>query len=778
MKVEMKKYALQLVFLSVFAVTSAAQAARVPPGLMTTSSDTNISTPAPAFWSVHLWERHRRGEIFENFEKWEFGRRCVERPKDLAFKVIGEDASALGGKAVKKVVRISYSGPYASSHFDATCYIPKTRYPAPAYLLISNRGRPEDLKTEYWPVETIVSRGYATVTFFYGDVAADDPKTCFSTGVFKCYMKPGEERPEDGWGALSAWAWGASRVMDWIRTEPLIDSDLVSVIGHSRGGKAALWAGATDKRFAMATSNCSGCGGAKLNSMDLPQSESIAAITKRFPHWFAPNYAKWAGREDLMPFDQHQLIALMAPRLVGVGSAVEDKWAGPEGEFQSCVLASPAWYPYGGTGIDIKRFPQPDMVNLGGTIGYHLRPGKHDLNVVDWNMYMDFTDYHRWRYDETKDSKPVNVPELLVCEDGTKVTTKDVWEKKRRGEIREFYRREVYGRRPVEKPRALKFEQLGEDEEFLGGRAVKRRAYVSFEAPGGKGGFHIEAYIPKSAKPVPGFIYISFYPYGSETSPAALSRLPFDLVLNRGYAIVQFLIDDINKDMPEYPRPLEWWKTGVFKLFDPDGTKHADDSWGALAAWAWGASRTLDWIETQKDLDARHFATIGNSRGGKTALWAACEDERIAMACVNCSCCLGAKLNHIDLPESEQIAKLQKVQKFWFCRNLSKWCNREFEMPYDTHQLCALLAPRLLAITEGDLDAHSGPRGHFYSALLASPAWELYGRKGLSQSEMPKPGYAIQGGDVSFFYHKGGHGLYPCDWARYMDFADAHGWRK
>ena len=470
--------------------------------------------------------------------------------------------------------------------------------------------------------------------------------------------------------------------------------------------------------------------------------------------------------------------AAMAPRLVGVGSAWDDKWAGPEGEFESCVRASPGWYLYGSTGIDIKTFPENDMVNLGGTIGYHIRPGKHDLNLHDWNCYMDFTDFRLWREAETRDAKPVNVPELLVCEDGTKVTTKEIWERKRRGEIREWYAREVYGRCPCERPENLKFETLV-DEPISNGRGVHRKAYVSFDTPGGKAGFHVDAFFPASAKtkPVPTFIYCTFYNYGKELTAGARDRLPVDQILGRGYGVVQYLIQDIMPDLPERGRPVEWWKCGLIGKYNPDGVGFADESWGALSVWAWGASRTLDWIEAQPELDAKHTATIGNSRGGKTALVAAAFDERIAMACVNCSCCLGSKLNHIDLPDSEQICKLQKVQKFWFCRNLAKWCNKEFEMPYDTHELCALVAPRLLAIGEGSVDFHSGTKGHFYSALLASPAWELYGRQGLTSDIFPEPGGAIQGGDVSFHLRPGGHALTPFDWDRYMDFGDAHGWR-
>jgi hypothetical protein len=184
--------------------------------------------------------------------------------------------------------------------------------------------------------------------------------------------------------------------MDWIETEPRIDAAHVAVLGHSRGGKTALWCGAQDQRFALTISNDSGCGGAKLNRMDLPKSENIAIITKNLHYWFCDKFKEYAGHEANLPLDQHMLIALMAPRLVYVASASEDDWAGQPGEFQSCVLASPAWTLYGLKGVAATTFPPPDVPMQEGRVGYHLRSGKHNLTEYDWNCYMDFADKH-WR---------------------------------------------------------------------------------------------------------------------------------------------------------------------------------------------------------------------------------------------------------------------------------------------------------------------------------------------------------------------------------------------
>ncbi|MBR3923616.1 MAG: acetylxylan esterase, partial [Kiritimatiellae bacterium] len=216
-------------------------------------------------------------------------------------------------------------------------------------------------------------------------------------GIFACFNQAKSRYKFDRWGTLAVWAWGASRVMDWIETEPLINSKRVAVVGHSRGGKTALVAGVYDKRFAMACSNDSGCSGAKLNHIDLPRSESVDIIVRSFSYWFAPNYLRLANREKEWKVDQHQFIALMAPRLVCIGSATEDAWAGQEGEYYAGLLASPAWELYGRKGLVANAFPPPEKPLQEGCVSYHLRTGKHNLTPYDWKCYMDFADRHGWR---------------------------------------------------------------------------------------------------------------------------------------------------------------------------------------------------------------------------------------------------------------------------------------------------------------------------------------------------------------------------------------------
>ena len=341
---------------------------------------------------VVTWEKVRRPEILCTFEREMFGVRSVERPVDLSFETLVRHDDALLSKAILKRVRIRWKGPRGGQSLLATGFFPLSakKRPAPCFLFLSGNGgmigsqrlprdaqvRSEDLN-ENWPVSRLIERGYATVAFDVTDVAEDDDSG-FKADVFDCFQDP-MDRTAESWGALSAWAWGASRVMDWLETEPLVDARHVAVAGLSRRGKTALWAGATDRRFAMACACGSGTCGAKLNHVELEGAESLCRIS-RFRHWFCRNFDKWAGKDMIVPFDQHWLLALMAPRLVAVGSGSDDPGAGPEGERLSTEFAKPAWDLYGVT----------------NGVSYHVRDGGHAFRLYDWEKFMDFADAHGW----------------------------------------------------------------------------------------------------------------------------------------------------------------------------------------------------------------------------------------------------------------------------------------------------------------------------------------------------------------------------------------------
>jgi hypothetical protein len=366
------------------------------------------------------WRTVRRPELLKLFRTEMFGR-SPERPADLSCTRFDEDRGALGGKAVRKQYEIRFAKGSDSPRMDLLVYTPAgAKGPVPVFLGLNFRGNhtvhvdpairiptswvPADATTSVegnratekgrgskasrWPIEAVLARGYGVATAYCGDV--DPDRNDFSDGVHPLYYAPGQTRPAaDEWAGIGAWAWGLSRALDCLEKDADVDARKVAVLGHSRLGKTALWAGAQDERFAIVISNNSGCGGAALSKRVF--GETVQRINTSFPHWFCGNFRKYDDKEGDLPFDQHELLALVAPRPVYVASATEDLWADPRGEFLSCLHADPVYRLLGTEGLPAKEMPPADMPTA-GRIGYHLRTGKHDIVLWDWERYMDFAD--------------------------------------------------------------------------------------------------------------------------------------------------------------------------------------------------------------------------------------------------------------------------------------------------------------------------------------------------------------------------------------------------
>ncbi len=390
---------------------------RLPDPLVTSSGER--VTDAETWWKV------RRPEVFRLFSEQMYGRAPQERPA-IKFRERVIDSQALGGKATFKEVTVYLLGKETGPTMDMLVVSPnKSRQPVPAFVGMNfggnasthshpgislskswmrrrpDRGVPEHRMTEKargtaasrWPYEQIIDRGYAVATIYYGDVDPDFDDG-FRNGIHPFFYAAGQQRPKpDQWGSIAAWAWGLSRAMDYFEQQSVVDAKHVAVMGHSRLGKTALWAGATDDRFAIVISNDSGCGGAALSRRKF--GETVKRINTSFPHWFCDNFKQYNDREAEMPFDQHMLIALMAPRPVLVCSAEQDRWADPRGEFLSCLYADPVYRLLGAGGLGVREMPgvhQPVLT----TVGYHIRAGKHDVTSLDWKTYCDFADRH-WK---------------------------------------------------------------------------------------------------------------------------------------------------------------------------------------------------------------------------------------------------------------------------------------------------------------------------------------------------------------------------------------------
>lgn len=337
------------------------------------------------------WESTLRPETLRLFRENIYGKAPAGKPDNFKSTVVREIKDAFDGKATIQHVEITFDTPKGPRVIRPVIALPNdSTRPVPAFLLINNRN-PDlldpDNPNEFFPAREIVARGYAAVGFHYGDVDIDK-KDQYAAGVRAQY--DATPPADDAWGSIAAWAWGASRVLDHLETQPRIDAKRVAVTGHSRGGKTSLWTGAEDPRFGMVISNNSGSTGAAIAREK--KGESIHDINRAFPHWFCANYKKYDNNEAGLPVDQHQLLGLIAPRPAYIASAIEDGWADPRSEFRTTVEALPIYSLYGFETVKTREFPGLDQPLHEGRVGYHVRPGKHNLTLTDWNHFMDFAD--------------------------------------------------------------------------------------------------------------------------------------------------------------------------------------------------------------------------------------------------------------------------------------------------------------------------------------------------------------------------------------------------
>ena len=380
-----------------------------------------------------MWLEKRRPELLRLFETNVYGKSPAP-PSDPVYTVLSDDA-VLNGTARRKQIKVQFSR-RSPAAMTILLYLPATAEarvpvfvglnfegnqtvdPDPGILMstawvdngpgvVNHRSTEASrgVASSRWPVSLIVSSGFAVATVYDGDIAPDHANN-ETEGVFTLFAKPGvaatdNARAPDAWGTIAAWAWGLSRIADYLETDSAIDKYRIVAIGHSRLGKAALWAAAQDTRFAAVVSNCSGEGGAAIARRKF--GERTEHLNTAFPHWYSLNYRKYNDKEEDLPVDSNELLALIAPRPLYVASASEDLWADPKGEFLGAQGADPVYRLFGHTGLAAKEMPGIEKPVL-STIGYHLRRGKHDITAYDWTQYLTWASEHLR-------SEPLGIPQ-------------------------------------------------------------------------------------------------------------------------------------------------------------------------------------------------------------------------------------------------------------------------------------------------------------------------------------------------------------------------------
>ena len=378
------------------------------PDLLTTQNGERITT-------ADQWMDKRRPHLIDLFAKEVYG----EIPGTIEIssaEIVEQDPNALNNSAHRQQIRLTFAKDSQQLEAHVLMYLPAGVSNPPLFLGYNFYGNhsvtddPEVLITSSWmrnneslgitknradeasrggrahrwAIQQILDAGFALVTVYYGDI--DPDRNDFQDGIHPFLYKPQQQHPQDyEWGAIAAWAWGLSRVKDYLEQHPLTADSKVVVMGHSRLGKTALWAGALDTRFDAVISNNSGCGGAALSRRRF--GETVKAINTNFPHWFCDNFKKYNENEPQLPIDQHMLVALMAPRPVYIASAQEDLWADPHGEFLSGVHASKVYHLFGKAGLLNATWPAANEP-IHNTVGYHIRKGVHDVTDYDWQQFI------------------------------------------------------------------------------------------------------------------------------------------------------------------------------------------------------------------------------------------------------------------------------------------------------------------------------------------------------------------------------------------------------
>jgi len=810
--------------------------------------------------SAKVWWTKRRPEIVELFDREIYGRVPPNLPK-VTWEVVSTTPEKNGDYAVvTKVLRGHVDNsidPQITVTIDLTLTTPAdAKGPVPVIMEFGFSREFMAMMAKRFPQfaaggpgnqgptwqQQVLAKGWGYAELVPTSYQADNGAG-LAAGIIGL-MNKGQPRKADDWGTLKAWAWGASRALDYFETDKAVDAKQVGLEGHSRYGKATLVTMAYEPRLAIAYVSSSGEGGAKLYRHIFGEQVGNVAGTQEF-HWMAANFMKYAGPLTVgdLPVDNNELIALCAPRPVFIsgGATQGDGWVDAKGMFLSAVGAGPVYRLLGKKDLGTTEFPPIETALVDGDVAFRQHTGGHTPGP-NWPTFLTFAgrylhgpgaseaghaamdgpapvhltaEQDRKRmldllgikesemrrppsndarspnaanFDESRANVYPNLPDPLRLNDGTPVTSAATWWSERRPQIVEHFNREILGRAPADLPRVA-WEVVSSTPEVCDGVAVitkRLKGHVDNSSyPQISVSIDMTLTTPaKAAGPIPVIMELAF----SKDFERVLARpvqeavqgnpgdygVPWKPVLDRGWGFAvlsptSFQADD-GGGLTE----------GIIGLMNKGQPRSLDD-WGTLRAWAWGVSRALDYLETDKAVDSKQVGLEGHSRFGKAALVAMAYDPRFAIVYSSSSGEGGAKLyRHIF---GEQMTNVAGPSLYhWFDGNFLRYGGplTPADLPVDNHELIALCAPRPVFIGGGAStgdgyanpsgDAWADAKGMFLAEAAAGPVYRLLSKTGLGTTEFPPMETALTDGDLAFRQHPFGHTPAP-NWPTFLTFA-------
>jgi hypothetical protein len=817
--------------------------------------------------TAKMWWSKRRPEIVELFDREIYGRTPANLPK-VTWEVASTVHEKNGDVPVITKTLVGHvdnsADPKITVNIDLTLTTPENaKGPVPVIMELGLSKEFLAMMAKRFPQfaamagngptwqQQVLARGWGYAEYIPTTVQPDNGAG-LTEGIIGLANK-GQPRKLDDWGALKAWAWGASRCLDYFETDKDVDAKQVGIEGHSRYGKASVVAMAYDPRFAIGYISSSGEAGAKLYRHIFGEQVGNVAGTQEY-HWMAGNFLKYAGplTPGDLPVDANELVALCAPRPVFIsgGATNGDGWVDAKGMFLAAAGAGPVYRLLGKKDMGTTTFPPIETPLIDGDVAFRQHTGGHTPGP-NWPTFLTFAsrylhatttaatgpgvaimpegtkvgapvyltgDQDRERmlallglkdsemrhrpagdakapdatnYDESKADVFPQIPDPMLLKRGQRVTPPLVWWAARRPEIIADFEREILGKAPANLPKVTWEVVKATPEKYGGFDVISKRLVGHVDNsidPQIQVNIQMVLTTPAhSAGPVPIIIELAFDPDFQDAIATPVSEvvpvgpghygIEFEPLLKRGWGFAVLSPTSFQAD------DGSGLTAGIIGLMNKGQPRRPAD-WGTLRAWAWGASRTMDYFETDKAVNAKQVGLEGHSRFGKAALVAMAFDQRFAVVYSSSSGEGGAKLyRHIFGEQMPNVAG--PALYHWFDGKFLRYGGplTAGDLPVDNHELIALCAPRPVFIGGGAStgdgyadpsgDAWADAKGMFLAEVDAGPVYRLLGAHDLGTTNFPPMGTALINGDLGFRQHQFGHTPAP-NWPTFLDFASKY----